>query len=1218
MIQKDFFSLFRVLALPFLCGAFLLLFALPSPAQDWQDPSVIGRHKLPAHASLLPYASLAQARAGAREASPWFLSLNGKWKFFYTPKGPGDLPKGFSEPGFDDSDWKTISVPSNWQLQGYGVPIYTNVTYPFRRDPPRVDGPVPADWTKARYPMPVGVYRRRFVLPEAFAGRRTILHFDGVSSAFYVWVGGRRVGYSQGSRTPAEFDLSPYLQAGENLIVVQVFRWSDGSYLEDQDFWRLSGIFRDVYLFSQPKGRIRDFMVRTESLDRRAPKGFYLSLRVDYEGGEEANAGESLELLLERPGAGGEPQRLGRRALPASAGPKTFSFSRFFPSPQLWNCERPALYRLFLVHRDAQGKILEVLSSRVGFRQVEIRGQRLLLNGVAIKLKGVNRHEHDPIRGHAVTREGILQDLLLMKRNNVNTVRTSHYPNQPLFYDLCDELGLLVIDEANLESHGMGYGKASLAHDPRWREAHVDRVLSMVARDKNHPCVLMWSLGNEAGPGENFRACREALRRVDTSRPIHYERDNSVADVDSVMYPSVPWLDRVGRSARQKPFFVCEYAHAMGNAMGNLAEYWEVIEAHPRLIGACVWDWVDQGLLRRTPDGRSYFAYGGDFGDKPNSGNFCINGIVTPDRRETAKLRELKRVYQYVRFSPLPPEEGRLEVRNGYFFTNLEGMELRAWLLEDGRPIWEERRPMPSLPPGESLVLDLPLPRPRLKAGARYDLRVSLHLARDRAYARKGHELARGQWRLPWVRPAEWARLPAARSMPRPLVEGEELVLERAGFRLVLDARTGFLRRYAHRGRILLGGRRGAGLPRLDVFRAPVDNDRYVASSWKALGLDRLRPRALPPRRERARDGNLRLHARSRWGAGGEELFQLDLYWSLLSDGSIALDAGISPLRKMPVLPRLGISLDLPKVLGRVQWLGRGPHENYVDRRASADVGLYRASLPELRQDYVRPQETGNHEDCSWIFCHDQEGRGLLIQSLRPFAWSLLPWTAQELAAARHPTELPASDRNVLWIGTRQNALGGASCGPRPLERDLLRSQPAFLSLWLRPWEGKGELLPQARLRRPLPPAAFRPERPAPDGYPCRVIQVDSEHPGEGLAAHAVDGDPSTFWHTRWGAAEPRPPHFIVLDLGRSRPLHLLRYLPRQNSDHGWIKDYALYLSADGKSWGAPLLKGSFARNSSWKELRFPEGTRARFLKLVALSEQNGKAWTTIAELRVK
>ncbi len=1208
MIRKVFFSLF-FLPLFFICVS-------TAGSQDWQDPSVIGRNKLPAHASFIPFASIEQARAGKREASPWFLSLSGLWKFAYFPKGPSQLPKGFSRQDFVDQEWKTIPVPSNWQLQGYGVPIYTNVTYPFAKNPPRTDGRVPPDWTKAKYPNPVGVYRRRFVLPETFAGRRSVLHFDGVSSAFYVWINGKKVGYSQGSRTPAEFDLSPFVRPGENLIVVQVFRWSDGSYLEDQDFWRLSGIFRDVYLYSQPKAHIADFSVRTETLEKQSPKSFFLSLRVDLEGAPPHGSREGLEVYLKNLRTRQAPKLLRKWSL-SSRREQHLAFSHFLPSPDLWTFETPRLYRLYLVHRDPQGKILEVLTTRIGFRQVEIRGQRLFLSGVSIKLKGVNRHEHDPIRGHAITRESILRDLVLMKRNNINTIRTSHYPNQPQFYDLCDELGMMVIDEANIESHGMGYGKASLAHDPRWAKAHVDRVVSMVQRDKNHPCVLMWSLGNEAGPGENFRKCREAVRALDTSRPIHYERDSSVADVDSVMYPSVPWLDRAGSLTKQKPFFVCEYAHAMGNAMGDLADYWKVIESHDRLIGACVWDWVDQGLLRKTADGKSYFAYGGDFGDKPNSGNFCINGIVTPDRKVTAKLREVKRVYQYVKFGPLPPDEAKIWIQNAYFFSDLRGMQLRAKVLEDGVPIWRAEMKMGKLLPGEVTRMELPFEKPVLRAGARYDLRLSLHLPRDLPYAKKGFEVAREQWRLPWVKPAAFAQLPPAKSVPRPLKKGAQLILEGAGSRLAFDARSGMLLSWVRGGEWSLLAKTQKGLPRLDVYRAPADNDRYVAKAWKRLGLDRLAPKPLSLTQERARDGSLRLHAVSSWSAGGEPLFQLDLNWSLLSDGSLALDAGISPLSRMGVLARLGISLDLPKEFAKAKWLGRGPHESYVDRRASADIGLYDAPLLRLRQPYVRPQETGNHEDCAWLFCHDHEGKGLLIQSLRPFAWSLLPWSAQEIAAARHPVELPSSRRNVLWLGTRQNALGGASCGPRPLARDLLKSQPAFLSLWLRPWDGTKDCRVAARSLRPLPPAAFRPKRPAPDGYPCKVIQADSEQPGEGLAAHAVDGDPSTFWHTRWGADEPRPPHFLILDLGTPRVLHTLRLLPRQNSDHGWIKDYALYQSQDGKTWG-PALKGRFAKNSSWKTISFPKDSRARYLKLVALSEQNGKAWTTIAELRVK
>ncbi|RMD85712.1 MAG: DUF4981 domain-containing protein [Candidatus Dadabacteria bacterium] len=1030
----------------------------PLPAQDWQDPAVLGRNKEPPRCTSTPFPDPAGAARRENRASPWRLSLNGPWKFHWS-RSPEGRPRGFQRPDFDDRSWPVIPVPSNWQCEGYGVPIYTNARYPFAKDPPRVMSPVPENWTKARLPNPVGSYRRRFVLPRSWRGAPVYLHFDGVKSAFYVWLNGRFVGYSQGSMTPAEFDLRPHLRPGENLLAVEVYRWSDGSYLEDQDMWRLSGIFRDVYLLRTANPQIRDFSARPIV----RPDGTGL-LEVEVEirnpsGGTMPAARLDLHLIEE--GAGLAPGEAAQKhlsvpALPAGA---SVRLATSIPAgePRLWSPEDPFLYRLVLVLRSAGegGNVLEARFCRVGFRDVRIAGGVLLLNGRPVELHGVNRHEHDPRRGRAIPRARMLEDVLLMKRHNIDTVRTSHYPNHPDFYDLCDRYGLFVIDEANLESHGMGYGKASLAHDPAWRAAHVDRVVSMVARDKNHPCVVIWSMGNEAGPGENFAACRAAILAIDRSRPIHYERDNAKADIDSVMYPSVAWLERRGRMQREKPLFVCEYAHAMGNAVGNLAEYWQVIRKYPRLIGACVWDWVDQGLAAKTAGGVSYFAYGGDFGDVPNSGNFCINGLVTPDRRVTPKLLEVKRVYQPVTARLLDAAALRIEVENRRAFRDLSDLESSYAIRIDGAERARGTLTLPPIPPGARAEVAVPARMPEIPPGGVATLDLSWRLREAALWAPAGHEVAHVQFVLaarPPPPPVAGGPPAPALAIHRPKAAGLPYVVTGRDFELRLEPESGRILSYAFRGRLLLSDRFGRRPgPRFEPWRAPTDNDRWIAGRWRAAGLDRLRVENLGFALRRLGPGMVLAESQTRWRGRGACRFDVRALCTILGDGTLEWRFRLEAAGAPDVLPRLGFVLELPEELAQVEWFGRGPHENYPDRKLAADLGRWRRPVAAFAAPYLRPQECGNREDTRWLSLRSPDGYGLFFDFPEPAAFSALPWTARELDAAAHPHELPSSRRTVLHLDLVQTGLGGASCGPRPLDRYLCRATHATFAFRLRP-----------------------------------------------------------------------------------------------------------------------------------------------------------------------
>ncbi|MBC7186416.1 MAG: DUF4981 domain-containing protein [Calditrichaeota bacterium] len=1031
----------------------------------WEDPSVFGINKEPPHATGVPFATQEQALSSSRGSSPLVLSLNGLWQFHWVRR-PEDRPRDFYRPDFDASAWDSIPVPSNWQMHGYDIPIYTNVRYPFPANPPHI----PHDFN------PVGSYRRTFALPENWAGRQVFVVFDGVESAFYLWVNGVLVGYSQDSRTPAEFNITGFLKPGENLLAVEVYRWSDGSYLEDQDFWRLSGIFRDVYLVARPMVYVRDFFVRTE-LDaayRDATLRVTAKVRNNGPAGVKKPTLEAVLLDGIEPGAPVLAKMTASTPYLESGAESTMLLRAELANPRKWSAEKPHLYTLVLTLKDAEGQVLEVIPSRVGFRSVEIKGGQLLVNGKPIYIKGVNRHEHDPDTGHYVTFESMVRDILLMKRFNINAVRTCHYPDAPAWYDLCDYYGLYVIDEANVESHGMGYDpERTLANKPEWRAAHLDRITRMVERDKNHPSVIVWSLGNEAGDGTTFEEASDWIHQRDPSRPVHYERAGTRPHTDIVcpMYPPLEHLVQYGSQDRDRPLIMCEYAHAMGNAVGNLQEYWEVIERYRNLQGGCIWDWVDQGLRKYAVNDRGekvwFWAYGGDFGDQPNDGNFCCNGLVLPDRRTTPKLWEVKKVYQNIAIEPVDLMRGLVRVRNKFFFTDLAEFVATWVLTEDGSEIQRGVLPPLALAPGQSAAVRIPFKKPRLCPGAEYHLRIAFHLRAATSWAEQGHEVAWEQFFIPFqTKPAPRVQLPPGEVQ---VVDQDGLVsLHGKDFVASFSRATGALASLRYQGMEVLAQGVEAPGPLLNAFRAPTDNDKYLRKPWLAAGLDRLVPQLQDFAVERVSRGEVLVRTRMVWtGAPGRGFTHLATY-RVLANGWIEVENNVEPFGELPILPRLGVRLFVDTAYERMEWLGRGPHENYPDRKTSADVGRYRSTVTEQYEPYVRPQETGNHEEVRWLALTDSTGHGLLVVCPQPLAASALHFTAHDLDRAEHIHELRPRPEVVLCIDYQQCGLGNASCGPGVLDQYALKAAPVAFRFILRPYEpGMGDLAQVARTRLP-------------------------------------------------------------------------------------------------------------------------------------------------------
>ncbi len=1060
---------------------------------EWENQQVFQCNRLPARATFIPYPDETMARKCIPELSPYRLSLNGQWKFHWSPN-PQERPVHFFRPEYSVTSWDTIPVPSNWQMHGYGIPIYTSSQYPFKVDPPRVTGIPQKDWTTYHHRNPVGSYRRTFTLPKEWAGRRVFLHFAGVKSAFYVWLNGIQIGYSQGSMTPAEFEITPTLKDGQNTLAVEVYRYSDGSYLEDQDMWRFSGIYRDVLLYCTADVRIADFAVRTEMDSYYRDAQIRINPKLQRSGDQDITgwtvqaelydpAGETVwnepltckaddilnpdysdDLLNKR-----TPQR----------GPAEFSWlNGFVENPQKWTAETPWLYTMVLTLKNDRQAVVEAVSCRVGFRRVHIENGRLFVNGQPVRLYGVNRHEHDPDSGRAVPLQRMVQDITLMKQFNINAVRTSHYPNDPRWYDLCDEYGLYVMDEANIESHGLrGY----LANDPTWAGAFLDRGIRMVQRDKNHPSVIFWSLGNEAGYGPNFASLAAWIRDMDPTRPIHYEgaqadaqdkndpRDPETVDVISRMYPRTkdlydserdkrwPKILQIAEDTRDnRPVLICEYAHAMGNAVGNLQEYWDEIYSNPRMIGGFIWDWVDQGLRTFTADGQEYMAYGGDYGEKPNLKDFCLNGLIFADRTLTPKIQEVKKVYQPVRIEYLQGPTGSVRLTNLYAFTNLNTLQPRWSLIRNGIEWKSGILDRIDLAPGEQRDVNLPLPQMK-KADKQGEiwLQLSFHLKQKTLWAGIGHEVAFEQILLSPQNPASKVNLNVLPDIT--VLEKEDTVnIMGSTFIVVFSRSEGTLVSLIYDGKeILARAPNGTSGPILQIWRASTSNDKAFgkgrAYDWKQAGLDSLTRKIEHFQISHSEANHVQLEITAVSATSNDTGLRVYTTWTVFGDGTIHMDSRFEPFGQLPPLPRLGVVMHLANEYNNFRWYGRGPHENYPDRYRSAKMGIWSGPVDEQYIPYPRPQETGTKTDVRWLSLTNSNGKGLLVVPDQPIAASALHYTAQDLDQAQHTYELTRRKEVVLSLDARHSGLGNGSCGPGVLPCYEINPESAELKLRFSP-----------------------------------------------------------------------------------------------------------------------------------------------------------------------
>jgi len=1025
-----------------------------SQTPDWENEQVFGINKEATHVTYIPYASTEQALRDVANASPYYFSLDGRWKFNWV-KQPSERPLNFYQPDFDDADWKTIPVPSNMEMQGYGTPIYTNITYPFKTNPPKVMNPAPADWTVSKEPNPVGSYRRVFDIPDNWDGKQVFVHFNGVQSAFYIWVNGQKVGYSQNSMSPAEFDITKYVKPGKNLIAVEVYKYSDGSYLEDQDMFRFSGIFRSVFVYATPKLHLRDYFIQSDlSADFTSAK---FSVKAALRNYGKNPSGGTLKVAVYQPdGTLLNNSTFITQNIASVIGnlEKSYQLEGNISHPLLWSAEEPNLYKVVFTLKDKKGGTQEVLASEFGFRKVEIKDSRLFVNGKPILLKGVNRHEVHPKYGKTMPMATMVRDIELMKQYNINTVRTCHYPDDPAWYKLCDEYGLYVIDEANLETHGM---EDKLTKDPKWKPAYVDREVRLVERDKNHPSVIIWSMGNESWGGENFVAGRAAILALDQSRPIHYEGQNDVADIESSMYPSIADLTKEGEKQTAKPFFMCEYAHAMGNAIGDLKEYWDAIESHKRLIGGCIWEWVDQGVNKAIPGdttGKTFFAYGGDFGDKPNDGTFSIKGLITSDRQIKPEIEEVKKVYQYLTIKAEDLLQGKVKITNKYAFINLNKFDLTWALAADGKVVQSGILPVLNLPGGQTAVIDIPYQKPALLAGAQYWLTVSFKLREDNLWAKKGHVVAWQQMAVPFEPTA--APIINMASLPLQAVTQDAQKLNIAGkaFILAFDKQTGTISSLTYAGKTIISNAQNG--PMFNLYRARMDNDRtqergpYI--EWTKAGYDSLQYQLKSFEVNKTDSKYVQVTTVTDAATRSGFKVTTTIVYAVYGNGFINVDAKFSPGKNDLDIPRLGLRLFLNEGLEHVEWYGRGPHENYSDRKESADFGQYQKTVNEMLEPYERPQGMGNREDARWLKVTDNENTGVMIVASGKLNFTALHYTDQDLAKAGHLYQLKPRRETVLSLDYKQLGIGNASCGPISLPQYYIPASPAGISFTIKPY----------------------------------------------------------------------------------------------------------------------------------------------------------------------
>ena len=1262
---------------------------------EWQSPDSVAVNKLQPHAWFFSFRNIDEARKVLPENSSYWKSLDGMWKFHWAPN-PDERPKDFFRTDYDVSKWDDIKVPMSWNMAGlqrdgknkYGDPLYSNQRVIFQHSwQPMNDwkGGVmrtpPKDWMTYRNRNEVGSYRRTFTVPADWKGQEIYLNFDGVDSFFYLYINGKYVGFSKNSRNLAEFNITPYLnkEGEENTVAVEVYRHSDGSFLESQDMFRLPGIFRTVALTAKPQVQVRDFKAipdldetysnaklhitaQLQNLSKKAIKGYTIQYSL-YANRLYSDENTLLSGVTASAKLAGKLNAKGEISLEATLDAAN--------KVSLWSAEAPHRYTLVGELKDGKGRTVQTFSTFVGFRKVEIKetpaekdefglaGRYYYLNGQPIKLKGVNRHENNVKAGHTVSREQMEHEIFLMKRGNINHVRNCHYPDAPYWYYLCDKYGIYLEDEANIESHEYYYGKQSLSHVPEFRNAHIARNMEMVHATVNHPSVVIWSLGNEAGPGKTFVDCYNAIKAYDTSRPVQYERNNDIVDMGSNQYPSIAWVQGAvqGKYKLKYPFHISEYAHSMGNACGNLIDYWDAIESTNFFMGGAIWDWVDQALDKQDPaTGKTYWAYGGDFGkdNKPNDGMFCMNGIMRPDLTPKAQYFEVKKVYQNVGVKAIDMKQGQIEIFNKNYFEPLKNYQIVWSLYKDGDCV-KKNQPLLGakniVGPREKGIYTLPYDYASLDANSEYFVTVQFLLGKDMPWAKKGYVQMEEQLRVKGAdvaAPSIAAVAKTGKAMKYQLDKAAKRAnITGENFQVAFDLNTGAIYSLKYGNQIIIKDGNG---PQLDAYRAPTDNDAGIGyhNAWFKNGLYDLQHvvkswTCTPNKKDGTYKLDFTVESQGKEGCdvnyGNRDrdpescynfeknkraLTDADLkftsrqIYTIYKDGSIEMQSAIGANRSKVILPRIGYSMVLPSELNQYDYYGRGPVNNYNDRKTSQFIGWYHSPVADQGIMLPKPQAQGNREEVRWCAVTNSQQQGVVFISDSTMSASALPWSQQELTLAAHPYQLPKSSGTHLHLDAKVTGLGGASCGQGgPLTPDQVRSTPTTFGFIIRP-AVKSELPNLVKVSatgRKMVKDIMQQMKQNQQNTGLQIAFASSQEPDEGDASYLVDGDPSTIWHTMYSITLAKYPHWVDFDAGKQKVIKGFTYLGRQDGSlNGCIKDYEIYVSNDNKNWGEPVAKGSFEKTAKLQKVMFGKPVKARYVRLRALNEQSCQDYASGAE----
>ncbi|MBP3711029.1 MAG: discoidin domain-containing protein [Bacteroidaceae bacterium] len=1250
---------------------------------EWDDVSVTSLNRIQSHDLSIPFDEAEDARSLDMSKSPYFLDLNGTWKFRWSAL-PSKASAGFYADGFDVSSWDDITVPMPWQVYGirhgksWDKPLYINTRYPFTYTSDySVMASRPDNYTyNEQMKNPVGQYRRSFTLPEGWLGRKTFIRFNGAGHGYYVWVNGQFVGYAEDSYLPSDFDISDFVREGENNVSVQSYRFTSGSFLECQDYWRLTGITRDVYLWSAPDKRIGDFFFQTTYLSSTGTSG-RAQLQVTLEGG--SPSGMKLQTTVTD---GATIVKETTKSLTSSTSvSQTISFS----GVECWSAEHPKLYDLTLRLLDSDGNLVDLRACKIGFRTVSIRTDgALLINGKRLVVHGVDRHDFSQETGRTVSREEMLQDVLMMKRLNVNAVRTSHYPNNPYFYELCDQYGLYVLAEADVECHG----NTGLSSVELFRQPMVERNERQVRTLRNHVCIFGWSAGNESGGGNNFESVMKAIKALDTSRVTHYEGNSQWSDVSSTMYGSYANMlstakSRMGKTG-QRPHIQCENTHAMGNAMGNQIDYFrDIYEPYPAMAGEFVWDWKDQGIKMPVP-GKSnqyYWAYGGDFGDYPNDGSFCCNGVVLADGTPTAKSFNMKGVYQPIDILPLNAEQGKFKLKNKLQQIRFNGYDVQYVISEDGIKVSDGTLPDLDTASWDSITITVPYDGITFKPSSRYTIRFSTTLREATPWAEAGYEVAASEAVIreaTALQPYQYEgtdTLSVSGTGASRTVKGENFTVTFSG---------GTLSRYVLAGTTLINQ------PiKLNTFRVPTENDKAQESNWETLGVRSLTMTAGSWEIEQD-DANrwVQLSITDTYKTSTSALtFTVNKQFRVYPDGAISVSTVTMPNVEGAVLPKLGFRFEMPNTAENITWLGRGPFDSYRDRNYAAHLGIWHSTVTEQWTNHIRPQETGNKEDVRWLAVTTNAGKGLLYAAPSGMAATVGHWRAEEIYTSRsnrkgHPYEVTFPRATVVSLDAWNRALGNASCGPDVLdkyERKLTQTPFCFMIMPIQEACSDTILTQRGCIGMPV----CQPVRFADDGHGYAVLSsdnpegtmiyygidggdfqpysgpidmrsggtlqayasrsdlapsivgektygffvdkslwsiysYDSQQGGNELAANAIDGDESTIWHTRYSGTAPECPHELVIDMKQTYRITSFSYQGRKDGSNGRVLRYEVYFSPSPYLWGEPAASGTFNNTSDKQTVSIPSKPEARYMKFLVRTVVDDKAYASAAELYVE